>query len=51
MIIIIRNIDVEGAVKENDKGGIGWNLSILGVDQDPYEFYLMFLSWEMDIKL
>ena len=33
------------------KGGIGWNLSILGVDRDPWEFYLMLLSREIDIKL
>jgi len=33
------------------KGGIGWNLSILGVDRNPQEFYLMFLSREIDIKL
>ena len=32
-------------------GGIGWNLSILGVDQDPWEFFLMFLSRENDTKL
>ena len=37
-------------VKEK-KGYIGWNLGILGVDRDPYEFYLMFLSREIDIKL
>ena len=33
------------------KGGIGWNLSILGVDWDPLKFNLMFLSQEIDIKL
>ena len=33
------------------KGGIGWNLSILGIDRDPWEFYVMFLSQEIDIKL
>ena len=32
------------------KGGIGWNLIILGVNRDPWEFYLMFLSRENDIK-
>ena len=30
---------------------IGWNLSFLGVNWDPLEFYLMFLSREIDIKL
>ena len=33
------------------KGGIGWNPSILGVDRNPWEFYLMFLSREIGIKL
>ena len=33
------------------KGGIGWNLSILGVDRNPCQFYLIFLSREIDIKL
>jgi len=33
------------------KGALGWNLNILGVDQDPWEFYLMFLSQEIAIKL
>ena len=28
------------------KGGIGWNLSILGVVQDPWEFYLMFAPFQ-----
>ena len=32
------------------KGGVGWNLSILWVDRDPWEFY-MSLSREVDIKL
>ena len=32
------------------KGGLGWNLSILGVDQNPCEFYLIFLYWEIDKK-
>ena len=32
-------------------GGKGWNLSNLGVDRDPWEFYLMFLSREINIKL
>ena len=32
------------------KGGIGGNLSILGVDRDPEEFFLMFLSREFEIK-
>ena len=34
------------------KGGIyiGWNLSFLGFYQDPEEFYMMFLSQEIDIK-
>ena len=27
-------------------GGIGWNLSTLVVDRDPWEFYLMFLFRE-----
>ena len=30
------------------KGGIDWNLNFLGVDRDPWEFYLMFLSREID---
>jgi len=29
------------------KGSTGWNLSIIGVDQDPLEFYLMFLPQEL----
>ena len=33
------------------KGALGWNLNILGVDQDHWEFYLMFLSQEIAIKL
>ena len=33
------------------KEGIGGNLSILGVDRDPEEFFLMFLSREFEIKL
>ena len=33
------------------KGGIGWNLRTSRVDRDLYKFYLMFLSWEIDIKL
>jgi len=33
------------------KGGIGWNLSMYGVDRGPWEFYLIFLSREIDIKL
>ena len=32
------------------KGGIGWNLSYLGVNRNPCEFYLMFLSREIDQK-
>ena len=32
------------------KGGIDWNLSYLGVDRNPCEFYLMFLSREIDKK-
>ena len=36
--------------KVNMKGDIGRNFSILGVDPDSYEFYLMFLSLETDIK-
>ena len=32
------------------KGGIGWNLRTSGVVRDPWEFYLMFLSWEIDKK-
>ena len=37
--------------KGNMKGGNGWNLSILGVDRDSWEFYLMFMSREINIKL
>ena len=33
------------------KGGKDWNLSILGVDRDPWEFYLMFISQEFYTKL
>ena len=33
------------------KGGIGWNLRISGVERYLYDIYLMFLSWEIDIKL
>ena len=33
------------------KGGIGWNLRILGVFRDSWEFYMMFLSQEIDNKL
>ena len=32
------------------KGGVGWNLSNLGVDRNPCEVYLMFLSREIDKK-
>ena len=32
-------------------GGTGLNLRISGVDWDMYEFYLMFLTREIDIKL
>ena len=31
--------------------GLGWSLRILGADWDLSEFYLMFLSREIDIKL
>ena len=33
------------------KGGIGRNLSILGVYRDPWEFFLLFLSRKINIKL
>ena len=33
------------------KGGLGWNLKILGVDHDEYYFYLMSLSRQIDISL
>ena len=33
------------------KGGIGWKLITLALDCDPWMFYLMFLSREIDIKL
>ena len=29
----------------------GWNLSYLGADRNPCEFYLIFLSKEIGIKL
>ena len=32
------------------KEGIGGNLSILGVDRDPEDLFLMFLSREFEIK-
>ena len=32
------------------KEDLGWSLSILGVDRDPHEFHLMFLSQKIDIK-
>ena len=41
---------LKGTVLEKWKGSRGWNLSILGVDKDLWEFYLMFLSLEIDIK-
>ena len=47
---ITRTLPKKGC-KGKMKGGIGWNLSILGVDRDPEEFYLMFMSREIDIKL
>ena len=42
---------LKGLHKGKIKGGLGWNLSILGVDRDPWEFYLMILSREIDVKL
>ena len=33
------------------KGGIGWNLRNSRIDWDIQEFCLMFLVWEIDIKL
>ena len=33
------------------KGGIGWNLRISGIGWDIWAFYLMFLFWEIDMKL
>jgi len=33
------------------KGGIGWKLITLAHDRDPWKFYLMLLSREIDIKL
>jgi len=48
---VINDTTLEGTVcKGKMKGGIGWYLSISGVDRDPAEFYLMFLSREIDIK-
>ena len=32
------------------KGDIDWKQNILGVDRDQWEFYLIFFSWEIDIK-
>ena len=45
-----QNFHLRGC-KGKMKWCIGWNLSILGVDRDPWEFYLMFLSREIYIKL
>ena len=39
------------AVKEKLSGIYAETLNILGVDRDLYDFYLMFLSQEIDIKL
>ena len=51
-LIIIQNIaGLKGTVKEKRKGGIGWKLITLALDRDPWKFYLMFLSREIDIKL
>ena len=33
------------------KEGIGCKLIILALDRDPWKFYLMFLSQEIDVKL
>ena len=33
------------------KGARSWKLITLGLDRDPWKLYLMFLSWEIDIKL
>ena len=43
----LTQIDCKGKMK----GGIGWSLRTSGVDRDMKEFYLMFLSREIDIKL
>ena len=42
---------IKGAVRGKMNGGISWNLRISGVDWDISEFYLMFLSVEIDIKM
>jgi len=39
--------DLKGLSRKNERG-LGWNLNTLGVDR---EFYLMFLSREIDTKL
>ena len=33
------------------KGGIGWKLITLALDNDPGKLYLMFLSREIDLQL
>ena len=33
------------------KGGIGWKLITFALDRDPWKFYLMFLSREIDLQL
>ena len=48
--LILMHIDVEGTVKKQWKEGIGWKLITLALDRDPWKFYLMFLSREIDIN-
>ena len=33
------------------KGGIEWKLITLALDREPWKFYLMFLSREVDLQL
>ena len=44
-------IFLKETVKEKWKGVIGWNLRISGVEWYIKDFYPMFLSQEIDIKL
>ena len=43
---------LKGTVKEKWKGPvIDWKIITLALDRDPWKFYLMFLSREIDTKL
>ena len=38
-------------MKVSLKGSTGWKLITLALDRDPWKLYLMFLYWEINIKL